>query len=326
MGVEHLKHARDTRNDEFYTQYCDIESEMQYRQNDFIDKVVWCPCDNYKASNFVKYFKDNFHKLGLRTLIATCIKNETTSQDASFYVYDGVNEKVEQLVDGSFEGSGVIERVFPYIDGRDTVVATNPPFSKIRSFISYMLNIDNHAMLDLLVIMPPNVITYRDIFPFIKSEKLRVSYNYKVRKFIQVDGSIKTLSNCYFFTTLSVNSEYMEMWKDNGNVSFSFMSSNYTQSLSPYIIYGDKEYPVYNFDHSNDVVIPENEVCFIGVPISYITKKAPQNLKLFDLSNKVYIRNSNGDIKSLYERLLFAANVTDMENIKIIDKKKSSLI
>ena len=134
---------------------------MQHRQNDFIDKVVWCPCDNYKTSNFVKYFKDNFHELGLRTLIATCIKNATISQEASFYVYDGVNEKVEPLTDGSFESNEVIEHVFLYIDNKDTVVVTNPPFSKIRSFVPYMLNIDNHAMLDLLVIMPPNVICYK---------------------------------------------------------------------------------------------------------------------------------------------------------------------
>lgn len=285
---------------------------------------MWCPCDDYKTSNFVKYFKDNFYKLGLYTLIATCIKNATISQDASFYVYNGVSEKVEPLTDGSFESSEVIEHVLPYIDGKDTVVATNPPFSKIRSFLPYMLNIENNATLDLLFIAPPNIIGYIDVFPLIKSEKLCVSYNHKIRDFIQIDGSLKGLSNCYFFTTLPVNNEYMETWKDNSDVSFE--SSNYIQCLSPYVVYGDKEYLVYNFDRSNDVVVPDSEVHFISVPISYITKKVPSNLKLFDFSNKVCIRDSNGDIKSLYKRLLFAANVIDAENIKIIDKKKSSLM
>lgn len=297
---------------------------MHYRQNDFIGKVVWCPCDNYKTSNFVKYFKDNFHKLNLCTLIATCIKNATISQEPSFYVYDGVNEKVEPFTGGSFESSEVIEYVFPYIDGKDTVVVTNPPFSKIRSFLPYMLNIENNATLDLLFIAPPNIISYVDVFPLIKQNKLRVSYSHKVRRFIQTDGSLKDLSNCYFFTTLPVNSEYMDTWKDNSDVSFE--SSNYIYSLSPYVVYGDKEYLVYNFDHSNDVVVLDGEVRFISVPISYITKKIPLNLKLFDFSNKVCICDSNGDIKSLYKRLLFAANVTDVENIKIIDKKKSSLV
>ena len=301
-----------------------ILREMQYRQNDFIDKVVWCPCDNYKTSNFVKYFKDNFHKLGLYTLIATCIKNVTISQDASFYMYDGLNEKVELLTDGSFENNEVIEHVFPYIDGKDTVVVTNPPFSKIRSFLPYTLNIENNATLDLLFIAPPNIIGYVDVFPLIKSEKLRVSYNHKVRNFIQVDGSLKGLSNCYFFTTLPVNSEYMDVWKDNSDVSF--VSSNHIQCLSPYIVYSDKEYPVYNVDRSNDVVVPDCEVCFISVPISYIAKKVPKNLKLFDFSNNAKICDIHGNIKSLYKRLLFAANVIDVENIKIIDKKKSSLI
>lgn len=297
---------------------------MCYRQNDFIDKAIWCPCDNYKTSNFVKYFKNNFHKLGLRTLIATCIKNATISQDASLYVYDGINEKVEPLTDGSFESNETIEYVFPYIDNKNTVVVTNPPFSKIRSFLPYTLNIENNATLDLLFIAPPNIICYVNVFPFIKSEKLRVSYNHKVRNFIQADGSIKGLSNCYFFTTLPVNSEYMETWKDNGDISFA--SSNHTQCLSPYIVHGDKEYPVYNFDRSNDVVVPDGEVCFISVPISYITKNIPTNLKLFDFSNKICVRDVDGNIKSLYKRLLFAANVGNIENIKIIDKKKSSLI
>lgn len=297
---------------------------MQYRQNDFIDKVVWCPCDNYKTSNFVKYFKDNFHKLGLHALITTCIKNATISQEASFYMYDGVNERIESLTDGSFESNEVIECVFPYIDNKGTVVVTNPPFSKIRTFLPYMLSIENNATLDLLFIAPPNIICYVDVFTHIKSEKLCVSHNHKVRNFIQTDGSIKGLSNCYFFTTLPVNSEYMETWKDNSDVSFA--SSNHIQCLSPYIVYGDKEYPVYNFDRSNDVVVPDGKVCFISVPISYITKSIPKNLKLFDFSNKIYVRDADGSIKSLYKRLLFAANVADTENIKIIDKKKSSLI
>lgn len=109
---------------------------MCYRQNDFIGKVVWCPCDNYKTSNFVKYFKDNFHKLGLHTLIATCIKNATISQQASLYVYDGISEKVEPLTDGSCESNEVIEQVFSYIDGKNTVVVTNPPIFKNTYFSS----------------------------------------------------------------------------------------------------------------------------------------------------------------------------------------------
>lgn len=116
----------------------------------------------------------------------------------------------------------------------------------------------------------------------------------------------------------------METWKDNSDVSF--VSSNHIQCLSPHIVYGDKAYPVYNFDRSNDVVVPDGEVCFISVPISYITKNIPKNLKLFDFSNKIYICDVDGNIKSLYKRLLFAANVADTDNIKIIDKKKSSLM
>jgi hypothetical protein len=66
-----LQEARKNKNDEFYTQYSDIEKELVHYKEHFKDKVVYCNCDDPEISNFYKYFSDNFESLGLKKLICT---------------------------------------------------------------------------------------------------------------------------------------------------------------------------------------------------------------------------------------------------------------
>jgi len=67
-----LNKAKKEKNDEFYTQYYDIESEMnaylEYDANAFRGKTVLLPCDDPEWSNFTKYFAQNFTRLGLKKL------------------------------------------------------------------------------------------------------------------------------------------------------------------------------------------------------------------------------------------------------------------
>ena len=39
-----LQKAKKSKSDEFYTQLCDIESELQHYKEHFKDKVVFCNC------------------------------------------------------------------------------------------------------------------------------------------------------------------------------------------------------------------------------------------------------------------------------------------
>lgn len=71
MTNQNLNAAKSAKNDEFYTQLSDIENELQYYKQHFKDKTVYCNCDNPKYSQFYKYFKDNFDKLGLKKLICS---------------------------------------------------------------------------------------------------------------------------------------------------------------------------------------------------------------------------------------------------------------
>ena len=69
--------AKDAKNDEFYTQLVDIQSELNNYSDKFEDKTVFCNCDDPFESNFVKYFLMNFNRLGLKELIATGYKTSS---------------------------------------------------------------------------------------------------------------------------------------------------------------------------------------------------------------------------------------------------------
>jgi len=77
-SIKNLKNARRAKNDEFYTQYGDIQKEvekyLEYNPNTFRNKVIYCNCDDPFESNFFRYFVLNFNKLGLKQLITTSYK------------------------------------------------------------------------------------------------------------------------------------------------------------------------------------------------------------------------------------------------------------
>ena len=77
-SIKNLKKARKAKNDEFYTQYIDIQKEIEkyldYNPDTFRNKIVYCNCDDPFESNFFRYFVLNFNKLGLKQLITTSYK------------------------------------------------------------------------------------------------------------------------------------------------------------------------------------------------------------------------------------------------------------
>lgn len=75
-----LGDARKNKNDEFYTQFSDIQKEvnsyLEYNPNVFKDKTILLPCDDPEWSNFTKFFAQNFERFGLKKLISTSYANE----------------------------------------------------------------------------------------------------------------------------------------------------------------------------------------------------------------------------------------------------------
>lgn len=127
-----LLKAKEAKNDEFYTRLEDIEKEVIHYWPKLKGRIVYCPFDDYRWSNFVKYFKDHFKEIGLKRLIAT---NYDIGDGAYRYDYDGEKEAVERL---KFNGDFMSEECTAIKDMPGVVVISNPPFSRWRDVIDWL--------------------------------------------------------------------------------------------------------------------------------------------------------------------------------------------
>ena len=126
-----LHAAKAAKNDEFYTLYSTVEKEVEHYVDQLKDQWIYCPCDDYRWSNFVKYFKDNFDRLKLKRLTAT---NYNIGDGAWRYDYDGVEEKIIAL-----EGNGDFRsEECTQIKNECDVIVTNPPFSLMNNFVYWL--------------------------------------------------------------------------------------------------------------------------------------------------------------------------------------------
>ena len=155
-----LSIAKSRKIDEFYTLLSDIEKEMQYYKTHFNNKIIYCPFDDYEKSNVVKYFKDNFKFLGLKKLISTHIHLDGSKSE--LYEYDGVEEKIILLNDnGDFRSDECTK-----IKEQSDIIVSNPPFSLFREIIDWLND------KDFILLGNQNAITYKNVFPKIKKNKM----------------------------------------------------------------------------------------------------------------------------------------------------------
>jgi Adenine-specific methyltransferase EcoRI len=201
MANENLGAARKAKFDEFYTQYHDIEKEMNayldYDENVFRDKTILLPCDDPEWSNFTKYFAQNFERLGLKKLISTSYAPDSKPQElnlqmtlfetqspkfdkskarANGKIYtltrDTTGDKkinVEDLEWEYLKGDGDFRspEVSALRDEADIII-TNPPFSLFRDFLEWIVV----AKKKLVVLGNMNALTYKEVFPLIKQQLL----------------------------------------------------------------------------------------------------------------------------------------------------------
>ena len=250
MKNKNLTNAKKAKNDCFFTLLKDVEKEVS--QYDLKGKVIYCNCDDYRYSNFVKYFKDNFEELKIKKLIAT---NYDTGEGAFIYEYDGVNELVHKLNgNGDFRSPECIA----YLQEAD-IVWTNPPFSLFREFVDVIMTHGKQC----LIIGSQNAFTYKEIFKMIKNNKLWTGYN-MVKEFNQPDGSIKKFGNVCWFTNLTTNKRNEEM----------VLTKNYNLIDYP-------KYENYEAIEVNRLVnIPKDYDGVMGVPITFIDKYNPEQFEI----------------------------------------------
>ena len=306
---ENLHKAKDAKKDEFYTQYEDIQNELNHYEQHFKGKTVLCNCDDPFESNFCKFFLRNFNYLGLKRLICTSystspvIGQQLTLFDwmdepvvqGTGYVMDirevpmangrGVSDAdIDALLkskkrgvkklkgDGDFRSEECIE----YLKQSDIVV-TNPPFSLFREYVAQLMEYGKK----FLIIGNKNAITYKEIFPLIKDNQMWVGYrgfsggmwfysDYEGRTEKIVDGEKLINVPSIWFTNLDHNKRHEEL----------ILYKHY---------YGnEEEYPRYaNYDAievSKVSDIPCDYYEEIGVPITYLDKHNPDQFEIIGAS------------------------------------------
>ena len=290
-----LHKAKNVKNDEFYTQLPDIENELKHYSHHFKDKVVFLNCDDPEESNFWRFFSLNFEKLGLKKLIATHFETDKPSYKLEIVRDINNDGKINQLdtiktpltQNGDFRSPECIE-----ILKEADIVVTNPPFSLFREYVEQLMNYDKK----FLIVGPMNAITYKEIFPLLKNNKMWLGYT-TVKEFIQPDGTIKNFGNINWYTNLDIKKRH--------------------DDIILFKKYNAKDYPKYdNYDAINvDKVseIPEDYYGAMGVPITFLDKYNPEQFEILGISNSARwigyecLTIVNG--KKIYNRILIKRRV-----------------
>ena len=201
MANTNLANAKTAKNDEFYTQYADIQKEinayLDYNPDVFRDKTVLLPCDDPEWSNFTKFFAQNFQLFGLKKLISTSYAPESkkykmpyqptlfetsqphfnadkTKTNGKIFVLEryitgdnriDINDLEWQYLEG--DGDFRSKEVTKLRDEADIII-TNPPFSLFREFVAWLMN----SWKLFVIIGNVNAISYKEVFPLIKGDKL----------------------------------------------------------------------------------------------------------------------------------------------------------
>ncbi|MCM1033922.1 MAG: adenine-specific methyltransferase EcoRI family protein, partial [Odoribacter sp.] len=201
MANTNLQGAKNAKNDEFYTQYYDIEREinayLEFNPDVFRGKVVLLPCDDPEWSNFTLYFAQHFQTLGLKKLISTSYAPESKRFKTTYYPslfeqeapqFDPAKTSIRGkifVLDHDIDGDGRIDfhdLQWEYLEGdgdfrsteirklRDEadIIVTNPPFSLFREFLTWIVEADKR----FIIIGNMNAITYKEVFPLIMNNKI----------------------------------------------------------------------------------------------------------------------------------------------------------
>ena len=269
-----LHTAKKAKNDEFYTQVRDIEREIEHYRPHFIDKVIYMPCDNPEWSNFWRVLKGQFSAIRCKKIVAT-FYNGIIDKDIHPYKleYDGVTETKTMLEgDGDFRS----EECTKFLQESDIVI-TNPPFSMFREFVKWL----EDAGKKYLIIGNKNAITYKEIFPLIKENKMWLGYN-SPTYFKQPDGSVKKQMSglTRWFTNLDIPSRH----------DFIHSGRRYARTPEKYPKYDN--YDAINVDKTNE--IPDDYDGVMGVPITFLDKYCPEQYEIIDINPHFFIMVENG--------------------------------
>ena len=274
MANVSLSNAKRAKNDEFYTQLSDIENELKHYKSHFAGKVVYCNCDDARKSNFFRFFQKKFNDYGLKKLVTTSYNEDG---HGSVLVYEGDTNGNGKLDDNEvkvseLKGNGDFrsEECLELLKEADIVV-TNPPFSLFREFIATLVQYNKK----FLVIGNQNAITYKEIFPLIKENKLWTGNNMvKTFRVPQV-----TNKNCEVLPNGEIIAKFGSIcWFTNLDIK------KRHEEIILYKSYNEEEFPKYdNYDAievSKVCEIPKDYDGIMGVPITFLYRYNPSQFEI----------------------------------------------
>ena len=320
MGNQTQAAAKAAKNDEFYTQYHDIEIEvnayLEYDPDVFRGKTVLLPCDDPEWSNFTKFFAQKFEVLGLKKLISTSF-----APDSKKYKY-GYQPSLFEQEDPQFDikktqthgkifvlerdksGDGRIDYQdieWQYMEGdgdfrskevcklRDEadIIVTNPPFSLFRDFYSWLMM----SKKKFIIICNKNCITYKEVFPDIKDNKVWSGKKewaggmwFETKNNDDVD---KVVNGVNMKNTPSIWLTNIDHGRRHQPLSLMTMAENLRFSKHKEIK-GRKEYIHYDNYDAIEVpytdAIPSDYEGVMGVPISFLDKYCPEQFEVIGIT------------------------------------------
>ncbi len=347
-----LGKAREAKQDEFYTQYVDIQKEveayLEFDPDTFRGKVVYCNCDDPFESNFFKYFAANFNKLGLKKLVTTSYDGSPIAgQGTLFPEYNEGNGKrqkpkalavtLDRVKDEDGDGAANIDDVKLFLKRNNAarvalkaedkyaggdfrspeclallkeadIVVTNPPFSLFREYVAQLVE---HRK-KFLIIGNKNAITYLEIFPLIKANKLWVGVtpmgadmlfdlppnvakamlesgkkgsNYRI-----VNGKVMGRSTSVWFTNLDHGRRHQKLplMTVEDNLRFSkHKEINGKAAYDRYDNYDAIEVPFTD-------AIPGDCDGVMGVPVTFLDKYNPDQFEILGITD----RDNNSGVKT----------------------------
>jgi len=335
MANNNLSSAKNAKNDEFYTQFVDIQKEIQayldYNSDAFRNKVVYCNCDDPFESNFFRYFVLNFNKLGLKRLITTSYKPSPVANtqlglfgdDKTLTKSKGrpkinankfiINEVHDIDGDGEFNLKDIAKQLkankhneWTPLEGdgdfrsdecvnllkQSDIVVTNPPFSLFREYVKQLFDYNKK----IVIIGNMNAITYKEIFPLIKANRLWLGAtgNGSDMVFAVPNGFEIAESDRQKAARLGYVGDYTRL----GNSCW-FTNLDHGRRHKPLplmtkadIIKFSTKKPFEKYDNYNAIEvsfvknIPGDYVGVMGVPISFLDKYNPDQFEILGATQR----------------------------------------
>ena len=317
---EKLHKAKKQKKDEFYTQYADIEREMNayldYNPDVFKDKVILLPCDDPEWSNFTKYFAQNFQRLGIKKLISTSFAAEKkngipyqptlfeldspkynekkTRSHGKIFIIEKDNNKDKKIDINDIEwdyldGTGDFrsKEILKLRDEADIII-TNPPFSLFGEFFDWIIDSNKK----FAIICNKTCITYKEVFPFIKENRLWSGREEWAGgmwfETVYEDDIDKIINGKRYKNVPSIWITNIEHGRRHQPIPLMTMNDNIKYSKHKEV----KGHEYQKYDNYDAIEIPYTDAIpsdypgVMGVPISFLDKYCPEQFEIVGWSRR----------------------------------------